>query len=402
MPKFSYQAYNNLKERKEGVIEAENKTQALAKLDSLALFPIRITTQEESASSSFTTSATKARSQDIINFTRQIANLLDAGLTILVALNILSKQKWSPTFKLVIEKLIDSVREGKSFSDSLNQYPKIFSSLYVSMVRSGEMGGFLKEIIKRLADFMENEDELKNKVSSAMVYPLLILSVGILTVFILLSFVVPKLVLVFEDFGQALPMPTQILISISSFLNQFWWTIILLFGIVVFVINRVLKTKEGKLLFDGLTLKIPLLGELVLKRQVERFSRILSTLLHSGVTILPSLEVARDILDNSILKKEVESVRVDVRDGSSLAKAVSRAKTFPASLVTIISVGEESGNLEDVLLKFSIGYERDIDRAVKMVTSLLEPLMILTMGAVVAFIVSAMLLPIFQINFIAR
>jgi len=402
MPKFSYQAYNNLKERKEGVIEAENKTQALAKLDSLSLFPIRITTQEESASSSFTTSATKARSQDIINFTRQIANLLDAGLTILVALNILSKQKWSPTFKLVIEKLIDSVREGKSFSDSLNQYPKIFSSLYVSMVRSGEMGGFLKEIIKRLADFMENEDELKNKVSSAMVYPLLILSVGILTVFILLSFVVPKLVLVFEDFGQALPMPTQILISISSFLNQFWWTIILLFGIVVFVINRVLKTKEGKLLFDGLTLKIPLLGELVLKRQVERFSRILSTLLHSGVTILPSLEVARDILDNSILKKEVESVRVDVRDGSSLAKAVSRAKTFPASLVTIISVGEESGNLEDVLLKFSIGYERDIDRAVKMVTSLLEPLMILTMGAVVAFIVSAMLLPIFQINFIAR
>ena len=402
MPKFLYQAYTKSKERKEGVIEAENKTQALKKLDSFSLFPINIRILDRVDSDTFIGKIGRVNSVDVAAFTRQISNLLDSGLTILVALILVRRQAWKPSLKFIIDKLIEDLKEGKTFSDSLSQHPDIFPTLYVSLVRSGEVGGFLEEVMIRLADFLENEEELKAKLRSAMVYPALIAVVGIATIFILLSFVIPKLVLVFEDFGQILPMPTQILIYISSLLSQYWWLVVLLIGLFFFIVNRISKTPEGRSCFDDFKLKLPVFGTVILKRQMERFCRILATLLGNGVTILPSLEIARDIMENNILKKEVEKMRADVRGGRSLAKAMSKSKYFPASIVNIISVGEESGSLEKVLKKISISYEREVDRSLKAFTSLLEPIMILVMGSIVAFIVAAMLLPIFQINFMAR
>ncbi|MFC1646227.1 type II secretion system F family protein [Candidatus Omnitrophota bacterium] len=402
MPKFSYRAYTSSKEKKEGVIEAENKTQALAKLDKLSLFPTNITELNKTISDSIIGKIRRVNSIDAAAFTRQVSNLLDAGLTILAALMLVSRQTWKASLKLVIDRLITDLKEGKTFSVSLAQHPNIFSGLYVSLIRSGETGGFLQEVMRRLADFMDNEEELKVKIRSAMIYPALIAIVGLLTIFILLSFVIPKLVLVFEDFGQILPMPTQILISISSFLSQFWWLIILSIALTFFVINRMSRSSEGKLFFDRLKLKIPVFGALILKRQMERFARILATLLSNGVTIIPSLEIVRDIMENNILKQEVEKMRLEVRDGISLARSMGKSKYFPISIVNIISVGEESGSLEKVLMRISASFEREVDRDLKTFTSLLEPAMILVMGSVVAFIVAAMLLPVFQINFMAR
>lgn len=402
MAKFYYQAYTVSKEKKEGVIEAENKSQVLTKLDKLSLFPINIKTLEEVGVEKVVGRIGRIKSQDIVSFTRQISNLIDAGLTILSALILVSKQTWKSSFKLVIDKLIDDLKEGKTFSGALSQHPKIFSSLYISLIRSGETGGFLDEVMRRLADFLENEEELRIKALSAMIYPALIAVVGVVTIFILLSFVIPKLVLVFQDFGQILPLPTRALISISSFLSHFWWLIVLTIILVIFIINRILDTKEGRIFFDSLKLKTPFLGIVILKRQMERFCRILATLLGNGVTILPSLEIVKDIMENEILKKEVEKIRIDVRDGSSLTKAMSKSHYFPTSVVNVISVGEESGILEKVLKKISISFEREVDRELKAFTSLLEPAMILVMGSIVAFIVAAMLLPIFQINFMAR
>lgn len=402
MPKFFYQAYTKNREKKEGVIEAENKAQALSKLDSLSLFPIKISSQNELGIVRNIGKAGKINQSDIVSFTRQISNLLDAGLIILSALSLVSKQAIKQPLKLVIDKIIEDLKEGKSFSDSLAQHPKIFSKLYVSLVRSGEAGGFLEEVMGRLADFMENEEELRVKVRQAMIYPILIAAVGIATIFILLSFVIPKLVLVFADFEQALPLPTQILINISSFLSGFWWLIILSVVLIIFIFNRILKSREGRVFFDNFQLNIPVLGTVILKRQIERFSRILATLLGNGVTILPSLEIVSDVMENNILKQEVDKMRIEVRDGSSLTKAVSKSRHFPVSLVNIISVGEEAGSLEKVLKKISVSFEKEVDRSLKTLTSLLEPLMILFMGSIVAFIVISMLLPIFQINFMAR
>ena len=402
MPKFFYQAYTKSKEKREGTIEAESRAQVLEKLDRLSLFPIDIRAAGKDDTDGIIGKIGRVKFIDIIAFTRQVSNLLDSGLTILAALMLVSKQSWKPSLKLVINKLIEDLKEGKTFSDSLAQHPKIFSSLYVSLVKSGEAGGFLEEVMIRLSDFLENEEELRSRVSSAMVYPLLIAIVGVLTIFLLLTFVIPKLVLVFDDFGQMLPMPTQILISISSFLSQYWWLVVLFIALVFFMINRVSKSFEGRAFFDRLKLKTPVFGIVILKRQMERFCRILATLLGNGVTILSSLEIVRDIMENNVLKKEVDKIRFEVRDGSSLTKAMGKSRYFPVSIVNIVSVGEESGSLEKVLKKISGSYEKEVDRSLKTFTSLLEPLMILVMGSIVAFIVTAMLLPIFQMNFMAR
>lgn len=399
MPKFFYRAYTKNKERKEGFIDAESKSEALAKLDKLSLYPTNISEFNMATRDIAKGSTKKINSSDVAIFTRQISNLLDAGLTILASLVLISRQTLKTSLKLVAEKLIEDLKAGKAFSDCLVKYPYTFSSLYVSLIRSGEAGGFLPEVMKRLADFMENEEEIKMRIRAAMIYPILIAAVGLITIFLLLGFVIPKLVLVFEDFGQVLPLPTQILIDLSAFVSQFWWLIVLVIAVILFLTKRLLKTPEGRSSFQRFQLRIPVVGGMILKRQLERFSRILATLLGNGVTILPSLEIVRDIMENDLLRQEVNKIHMEVRDGSSLARAISRAKYFPISLANIVSVGEESGSLEKVLSKVAGSFERELDRNIKIFISLLEPLMILVMGSIVAFIVTAMLLPVFQINF---
>jgi len=398
MPNYFYRAYTMRGENKEGVVEAEDRLQAFKKIDSLSLFPLRIELIGDNKKGR--DGVKKIKSKSIAVFTRQISNLLEAGIAILGALTIIRKQRHNFSLGPVLDNLIKDLKEGASFSEALAKRRHIFLNLYVSLVRAGEAGGCLEETMSRLADFMENEEEVKTKIKAAMFYPVLIAAVGLITVFVLIGFVMPRIVLVFEDLGQALPLPTRLLINASNLVSAYWWLIALALVLVFFTINRMMNNPQGRDLFDKLKFRMPFLGAIIFKREVERFCRFLSVLLSSGITIMPALEIIEDMAVNSIFKKDIEGVKLSVRDGSSLANAMAESKCFPASISDMIDIGEETGSLEDILKKISHSYDREIEQALKVFISLLEPFMILAMGLAVAFIMVAMLLPIFEINFI--
>ncbi|MCK4402055.1 type II secretion system F family protein, partial [bacterium] len=331
-------------------------------------------------------------------FTRQLSDLLDAGVPLLESVAILSKQADNTLLSAVLDEIHTNIKDGKSLSESLAGYPKLFSPLYVNMVSSGETGGILESVLARLADFYEKEDEIKSKIKSALSYPMFMFFAGMGTIIVLLTFVIPKLVVMFEDMGQTLPLPTQILVSASDFIVKFWWVPAAIIFLTIILFKRLKNTKEGGLIIDRWKLAIPLVGKLVQKVEVSRFSRTLATLLENGVPILQSLNIVKNTITNRAISVEIERAAKDVSEGNKLAASLGRGTWIPDFVTNMIAVGEESGSLEKTLLKISDTYARQVDRAAKTLTSLLEPAMILIMGSIVGFIVISMLLPIFQIN----
>ena len=401
MPRFSYKAKKGPAEIVEGHIEAETEYAAVSKLSQLGYYPIKVEKedlqfQDRGFRPSFFIGRVRVR--DMAIFTHQLSDLLGSGLTLLNALGVLYEQTENRYLRSVIQDVMAEVRDGAPLSIALSRYPNVFSRLFTSMVHSGEVGGVLEEVLKRLSSFYEKEEEVKAKIQTAMAYPILVSIVGMLTIFVLLSFVVPKLTTIFVEFGQILPLPTRILIKISDFFAEFWWLILSFVFLFLFLLTRINKTKEGKLRFDRFILSIPALGEFLKKVEIGRLTKSLSTLLGNGVPILQSIEVVADTVTNEVLKRELERIGREVRDGSSFSKAIKTSQHFPIFVMNMIAVGEEGGSLEDALRKVGDSYEHDADRLVKIMTSIIEPLMILSMGAIVAFIVIAMLLPIFQIN----
>ena len=405
MPRFIYKAKSGPANIKEGVIEADNQSQAVLKLSKMGFFILSV--EEETA-------AFIKRSRGrllffksiplrvLSNFTRQLSNLLDSGLTMLNALSILIEQTENLYFRQVITNVRDDIRDGSTFSSALLKYPKVFSNLYVNMVSSGEISGSLEDVLKRLSDFMEKDEENISKVRSSMAYPALMAVVGLITIFILLTFVAPRLTAIFVDLGQALPLPTKILIWISSFLAMFWPIIIIgiVFGVIAFA--KWSKTKEGKTILDSLKIKIPLIGVFIQKVEIARFSRTLATLIGNGVPVIQALSTASNTVDNIPIKQDMEQARKDVVEGAPLSAGIKKSKNFPPMVTNMIAVGEESGTLERSLFKIADSYDVEIDRTIKTITSLLEPGLILFMGLIVGFIVIAMLLPIFQLNLMVR
>jgi len=405
MPRFIYKAKRGPKEITEGKVEAENRQQAGLKLSGMGLYILSL--EEETAAY-----IKKTRGQlffvkgvplrDLSNFTRQLSNLLDSGLTILNALGVLLEQTENPELKHTIGALRDDVRDGATYSAALTKHPKIFSNLYVNMVSSGEISGTIEEVLRRLSDFLEKDEETAAKIRSSLAYPSLMAFVGFITIFVLLSFVAPRLTEIFIDLGQALPLPTKVLILISSFFAKFWIFILLGIAALAFTTYRWSKTKEGKIAFDRFRLKVPLIGPFVQKAEIARFGRTLATLIANGVPIIQALGVANNTIDNDIIKQELEKARKDVVEGAPLSGSIRESKFFPAMMVNMIAVGEESGSLERSLFKVADAYDTEIDRSVKTLTSMIEPALILFMGLVVGFIVIAMLLPIFQLNLAVR
>ena len=403
MSKYFYKVKINPTESKEGIIEAENRSQASIKLQEQGYFPIVIQ-DVSSADKTKTREGLFGRVNlfELSIFTRQLASLLESGLTLMASLNTINKQTQNKILKDATEKVAEDVREGGSFSGALARYPKIFSVLYVSLVRAGELGGSLNTVLERLADFSEKEEETRSKVHSALVYPALILVVGFVTVFVLLSFVIPRLVGMFEDMGQALPLPTLILIKTSGFFKSFWWLILSAVAIFIFVLRRMMNNPNERERIDSAILKIPVAGLLVVKVQVARFARTLSMLLSNGVSILPALEVTKETITNQIIKGQVEDFEKKIRDGWSLSKSIRESSYFPGFVADIVATGEESGTIEKSLSRIANSYEREVDRLIKTATTLLEPTMILIMGLIIGFIVMSILLPIFQINLIMK
>ena len=390
----------------EGSLAAETEQEALAKLGELGYFPLSIDREDTPTQTDVRPQPsgrlTKIRRQDLSLVTRQLADLLEAGLTLMRALDVLREQTEHPRVRDVLADVASQVRDGRSLSESLATYPRIFSPLYISMVRSGEVGGMLGGVLARLAEISEKEDEVYGKVRSALAYPTLILVVGIGTVAALLIFVIPKLVSLFHEVGQTLPLPTRILIELSRWLGTYWWLMLLGAAGAVVLLRRTTRSAAGRLALDRTKLRLPVWGPLIQRVELARFARTLATLLRHGVPILPAMQVAVQATGNELLRGELQHIGEQLRGGTTLSQGMRRGRLFPALVIHMVAVGEEAGALERSLLKIAETYERDVDRLIRTMTSLVEPVMILLVGSVVGFIVISMLLPIFQMDLLAR
>ena len=406
MQKFLYKAKDGRKQVMQGILEAETEQGALSKLSQMGYFPLSIQKEEagpqrQAASRSFSI-FTGIRRRDITFFTRQLSDLLEAGLTLMRALNVIQDQTENPRLQEILVDIVSHVRDGKSFSDALAVYPKVFPPIYISMVSSGEVGGILGGVLARLADFSEKEEELQGKVRAAMAYPALICLVGMGTVAVLLIFVVPKLVLLFQDVGQVLPLPTQILIAVSNGVAKYWWGALLIAALGGFLGKRQSLPQGARLAIDRIKLRFPVWGSLIKEVEIARFARSLATLLSHGVPILQAMQSVYQATGNEMLKGELQKIGDQLRGGTTLSQGMRQSRIFPNLVINMVSVGEEAGSLDRSLIKIADTYEREADRAMKMMTALVEPVMILVMGSVVGFIVVSMLLPIFQIDILAR
>lgn len=399
MPTYIYKAKSGPKEIIEGTITADSPEAVIERLADQGYFPISI---KEETQTGARIKKKRISQKDVGVFTRQLADLLEGGLTLFQALDTLTRQTENKIFSRIIQDIRDKVKEGNPLSDTLQNYPMIFNPLYVSMVRSGEAGGMLDSVLVRLAEFSEKEQELRSRVMGALTYPVFLASFGVITVVVLIVFVVPRLTAIFNDFGQTLPLATRILMAVSHFMANWGWLITIFLILLVLILNQQKKTPEGKLFFDRLKLKFPILGKLILTGEIARMSRTLSTLLESGVPVLKSLEIVKDTVQNEIMRRELVAIHEKISKGASLGTSLEDSRYFPLFMINMVKVGERGGVLEKALLKVADSYDREIDRFTRMFTTLLEPVLILTLGLIVGFIVVSMLLPIFNINLAVR
>jgi len=335
---------------------------------------------------------------DVAVMTRQLATLVRAGVPLVDSLEALTEQVEKETLVRILTKVRETVNEGTPFSKSLAQYGHVFPPLYVNMVAAGEASGTLESVLDRLADFMEGQARLKGKVMAALAYPALMAVVIVVLVGVLMVAVVPKVTSIFENLGQELPWYTTLLIVVSDTVARWWWAM-LLGGVGAYLaFRRWVRTPRGRLAWDGFTLRVPIFGRLALLIAVARFSRTLATLLGSGVQLLAAMEIGRNVLGNARLQGVIAEAIGSIREGESIAEPLKRSRAFPPMVTHMIAVGERSGQLEEMLENVSRAYEADVDTRVMALTSLLEPLMVVVLGGVVAFIAMAILMPLIQMN----
>lgn len=399
MPTFAYKVKDQAAAVVTGSVVAENQRAAIAKLRADGLFPIEVKEHDEAeAAPKLRHSFQRIRLKDRNVFFRQLANLMQAGMPILRALGTLTEQAETPKLKALMEDLFESVKEGDSFADALEKHPKVFPPMYTSLTRAGESGGMLDEVLWRMVSFGEKDEDLRGKAFGAMVYPAFLMLISWITIFILVSFVFPKFVVIFNDFDASLPFITQIVISISSFMGKFWWAVlavVVLFGVGL---RSYFTSDAGQLARDGWILKIPVVNSLVLRYEMAKFARTLGTLFDNGVPVLTAMSITRDTLSNRLIKGDIERVQKSVADGESISASLRTSPFFPPLVVNMLAVGEESGQLGSATQRVADAYEIEVDRAVKAFTALLEPLIIVIMGVIVGFLVIAMLLPMLTLS----
>ncbi len=402
MPTYTYIAKSSPHKTLQGEIEAETQQEAINKLAQMGYFPISVSVKGIYSDSSVVFGLRRIPHKDIVLFTHQLLTLIESGVNIINALNSVSNQMPNKYLRVILNEVISKIKDGKTLSASLAGYPGIFSELYTSMILSGEVGGKLELVLRHLADFLEKEEEFKNSLRAALVYPIFVFVVGVSTVVILLTFVIPRLVTMFQDMGQSLPLPTQVLIAVSGFLRNYGWIILAIFFVFIFLLQRIKRTVQGRFYWDSFKLKLALWGEIILKTEISRLMRTLSLLLSSGITIVRSLEISRSIIANQVLRSEIQRFKEEIINGANFSRSLKTSRFFPEFVTNIVSIGEETGSLEKSLLRIANDYEKEVDRILKTLARMLEPLIILIIGVVVGFIVLSMLLPIFQINLIVR
>jgi len=399
MPMYRYRAKRGPDQAVEGEIGADSRAAAVARLDAMGYSPIWVReAAAEPAGAASARAAGRVSGREVTVLTYQLASLIRAGVPILRALSTVSDQSDSPGLRSVADAIRRRVQDGCMLSEALEGYPRLFSPIYVSMVRAGESAGLLDTVLLRLAESREKEEAIRRSVQAALAYPALIVTVGVATVFVLLGYFLPRVAALFRDFRD-LPLPTRVLLGISNGLQEAWpW--LLLAGLLAGALaHRLVKVEKGRLLVDGLKLKLPMLGRFLLHADIARFARTLGLLLEAGVAIDRAMLLSAAVLHNRVLGRAADEARtLTVQQGLSFAASVRRTGAFPSLVANMAGVGEEAGKLEGALSELAQYYERDCEQRSRLATSLIEPVLILLVGGMVGFIVAAMLLPVFRLT----
>ena len=406
MPVFAYKGVDAKGKQASGVKDAENRRVLRASLRKDGVLVTDISEESERVVSGKGLSREvdvkgmfdRVKPQDVAVITRQMATLIKAGIPLAESLSALAEQATSDRLKRCMSEVRVAVNEGTSLADALGAHPKIFDNLYVNMVRAGEAAGNLDDVLARLADFLDGQVKLKGKVQGAMVYPIVMAMVSVAITAMLMVVVVPKITEIFSDMGRSLPWNTQLLVFISRITGTYWWLILLISGLAWYGFRRWKASTRGKPVYDGILLRLWLVGPLVRMIAVGRFARILGTLLHGGVPLLQALEIVKYLLGNEVLIKVVDKARVAIREGESIAAPLEKSGHFPPLMTRMIAVGERSGHLEEMLENVAQAYETEVEMKLNRLTTLMEPLLILSMGGVVGFIVFSILMPILEMN----
>lgn len=376
----------------EGVVEAPDEKIAISQIQNTGVIPLRITAPKEGMKKKF---AFRSAKGDLLTFTTELSALTGAGLPLDRSLNILSSISEGKEMKEVILSVLKLIREGSAFSDALAKYPRIFPKLYVSMVRAGETGGVLDIVLEKLNEFLETAKELRSSIVSAMIYPSILAIVGVVSLVFLLTFVIPQFSIIFKDMGGSLPLSTKIILSFSTTLRSYWWIVLSVLVILFFGIRSYVKTEKGAYKLDELKLKY--MGELVRKLETARFCRTLGTLIKSGVPFLQALHNSKDVIGNRIIANSIDTVTKNVREGKGVAVPLIEANALPLLALSMIKVGEETGQLDTMLLKVASTYEKSLKEVVKRFTSLFGPIVILSMALIIAVVIASMLLAMYSI-----
>lgn len=407
MPVYEFIALTGAGKKFKGVIDADSLVAARQKIRSQGHYPVecRETSAKSSATSLFSRQlhlSQPIKQQEVHIATRQLATLLGAGIPLVQALNGLIGQTGNRAFKTVLAQIKETVNEGNSLTTALTNHPRLFSQIYINMVRAGEASGSLDVVLERLAEFGENQHAIRSRVKAALLYPLFMAIVGIVVLFLLITFIIPSITSVFEGTKQALPVPTIILIGISTLLKQFWWAVLICVLAAIAFVRWFIATPAGRLHWDRLKLTLPGIRDLSIKTTSARFSRTLASLLASGVPLVTSLQIVKNIVDNVLLADLIGAACDELEKGSSLSQFFRGSKWMPPMLVQMMAVGEQSGTLDKMLAKAADAYEKEVEAKILALTSMIEPVMILSMGVMVSFIVVSILLPIFEMNQLIR
>jgi type II secretory pathway component PulF len=393
MPTYLYKAKRGPQDIEEGKIEAENIKFAVKRLKDMGLFPLSI--KEELI---IQKRIYRIKRADINLFIRELADLINAGFPLAKALSTLVVQSENPHLKKMIKSIKDDIERGLNLSEALKAYPNLFDPFCISMVRVGELGGMLDGTLKKVAEYNESQEELRHRLRGALAYPVLLIIIGAITIFILVSFVIPKFVEIFQDLSQILPLPTRILITISSFMGKFWWIIVILILLGGVIIKYYSKRKRVKLIFDRLKLNLPLIGRLLKDLEISHICYTLANLLERGIPLTEALEVCAQSARNTLYSNRLLSFQKNIKEGEYLSNCLKSTELFPPIVGTMVGVGEESGDLSSMLFKIASVYQERENQNIKTLLSLLEPILILMLGTIIGLVVWSILLPIFQMN----
>ncbi|HSD98892.1 MAG TPA: type II secretion system F family protein [Patescibacteria group bacterium] len=395
--KIQYRATNKEGKVTQGVLEAKDVNEAVGFLRTNGMLPLSV---REMTSQGFSFSALfqKSSTQDLVLFTRQLSSILSSGLTLMQALNILKEQVQNPQMKQIVESLIADVQEGKTFADAIAKYPKIFNPIYISLIRAAESSGFLDKVLLRLADNLEKQQKLASTIKSALAYPIIVIVLMIVVMFVMMIFVIPQLTVLYQNLNIPLPFTTQVMVAVSNFTIGFWPLILGMVILIGVAYNRWLKTESGKLITDSIKLKLPVFGVLIRKTIMAEFSRTFGLLVGAGTLVVQSLNESADTTGNVIYRSAIQEIAKRVEKGISIGDAMAAFDIFPPILIQMVKIGEQTGKLDESLLKVSEYFEREVDGTVKTLTTAMEPFIMIILGIGVSFLIISIITPIYNLT----